>query len=99
MLFRSFSQIEEFAKEKGAYFLLKNTYDLKTKEFELDVKIKDEGEIEKEVIKVHSEQNPSDFNSLIQELIDVLSIEKQEGETSESFNVRLITESKRVLRF
>ena len=72
---------------------------MKTKEFELDIEIKDEGEIEKEIIKVYSEQNPSDLNSLIPELMDVLSIEKQEGEKVEDFNSRLIGEARRVLKF
>ena len=94
-----FPQIEEFVREKGAYFLLKNTYDLKTKELELDVEIKDDEDIEKEIIKIYSEQNPSDLNSLIDELMNVLSIEKQEGETSESFKNRLIGETRRILKF
>jgi len=94
-----FSQIEEFAKEKGAYFLLKNTRDLRTKEYELDEEIKDEGDIENEIIKIHSEKNPSDFNKLIPELMNALSIEKQEGETVENFSTRLISENKKILGF
>jgi len=94
-----FPQIEEFAKEKGAYFLLKNIHDLKTKEFEAEIEIKNEEDIEEETIKVYSGQNPSNFNELISRLMDVLSIEKQEGETTENFNNRLIEESKRVLGF
>jgi len=96
-----FSQIEEFAKEKGAYFLLKNTHDLKTKEVELkfDISEKDSEKIEQETVKLYSEENPSDFNPYTDELMDVLSIEKQEGEKVETFNSRLIEEATRVLRF
>jgi DNA repair protein SbcD/Mre11 len=94
-----FFQIEEFVKKKNAYFLLKNTHDLKTKEIELELKIKDTENIEEETINVYSEQNPSDFNQLIPQLINSLSIEKQEGETSENFTKRLIEESKKILRF
>ncbi len=94
-----FSQIEEFAKSRGAYFILKNTHDLKTKEPELEVEIGNTGNIEEETIKVYSSENPSDFNSLIFQLIESLSIEKQEGETTESFTNRLMEESKKVLKF
>ncbi len=36
-----FSQIEDFAKQKNVYFMLRNTHNLKTKEVELEVEIKD----------------------------------------------------------
>ena len=96
-----FSQIEELVKNKKAYFFLKNTHDLKTRETELELDI--EGEkaenIEEETIKVYSEQNPSRFNENTAQLITALSLEKQEGETIESFNKRLIEETKKVLGF
>ncbi len=94
-----FTQIEEHAKKKGAYFLLKNTHDLKTKEVELEVEIKDSENIEEETIGVYSEKNPSDFNSLIPELMNSLSIEKQEDEKTEVFTNRLLDGIKKVLKF
>jgi len=94
-----FSQIEDFAKKKNVYFMLRNTHNLKTKEVELEVEIKDAENIEEETIKVYSEQNPSDFNKLILQLINTFSIEKQEGEKSENFKNRLIDEAKKILRF
>jgi len=94
-----FQQIEEFARDKNAYFVLRNTHDLKTKELELEIEIKDSENIEEETIKIYSEQNPSDFNKLIPQLINSLSIEKQEGETSESFTNRILEESKKILNF
>jgi len=94
-----FSQIEEFAKKRNAYFVLRNTHDLKTKEVELDVEIRDSENIEEETIKVYSEQNPSDFNKLIPQLMNSLSIEKQEGETAENFTNRILEECKKILRF
>jgi len=96
-----FSQIEDFVKQKGAYFILKNTHDLITKEFEFEsmIDIKNTENIEKEAIKIYSEKNPSDFNRLIIHLIDSISIEKQEGETAEGFSNRLLDEAKRILRF
>ena len=94
-----FFQIEEFAKERGAYFLLKNTHDLKIKEVDTNFEIKEEGDLEQETIKIYSEKNKSNFNSFVQELMHILSIEKQEDERIETFNNRLIEESKKVLRF
>ena len=96
-----FQQIEEFVKKNGAYFLLKNTHDLKTKEedMELNITEKDSENIEEETIKVYSKEDLSNFNKHISELMNVLSIEKQEGETTETFNDRIIQGSKRILKF
>ena len=55
--------------------------------------------VEEETIKAYSEQNPSDFNELIPSLMNTLSIEKQEGETSDSFTNRLLDDSKKLLKF
>jgi DNA repair protein SbcD/Mre11 len=94
-----FLQIEEFAKQKGAYFILKNTHDLKIKEDELEIEVKDKENIEEEAIKIYSEQNPSSFNELIPQLINSLSIEKQEGETTDSFTNRLMETSRKIMKF
>tara|TARA_Y100000310_G_scaffold129185_1_gene128348 strand:+ start:10969 stop:12138 length:1170 start_codon:yes stop_codon:yes gene_type:complete len=96
-----FQKIEEYAREKGAYFLLRNIHDLKEKQPDLniDIESKSEEEIEKETIKVYSEENPSDFNALMPELINALSIEKEEGEKSEMFENRLVESTKKILRF
>jgi len=92
-----FSQVEEFVKHKKAYFLLKNIHDLFAKELELDVKVENPENIEEEAIKSYTEQNPSKFNSSISDLIQVLTLEKQEGETAETFKNRLLEETGRVL--
>ena len=92
-------QIEEFAKQKNAYFLLRNTHDIKTKEIELEVEIKDAENIEEETIKIYSEKNPSDFNDLVPQLINTLSIEKQEGEKYAVFENRILESAKKVLGF
>ncbi len=96
-----FPQIEEFAKDKGAYFLLKNIHDLKEKgeEFDLKIDVKSEEDIEKETIKVYSQENPSEFNSLIPELIHSLAVDKQEGEKIESFENRLLEIARRIMKF
>lgn len=94
-----FSQIEETAKRKNAYFLLRNTHELKTKEAELEFEIEETENIEEETIKTYIEQNQSDFNKYISQLMNTLSTEKQEGETIESFTGRLSDEFKEILNF
>ncbi len=96
-----FSQIEETVARKKAYFLLKNTHELKTKEVEMEIEVRNIDNIEEESIRLYSEQNPNsfNFNSLIPQLIHSLSIDKQEGEKIESFTNRLLEESKKILKF
>jgi exonuclease SbcD len=94
-----FAQIEEYAKSKKAYFLLKNTHDLRTKEVEVEIKVESKENIEEETIKVYTEQNPSNFDGMISQLINSLSIEKQEGEKTENFSNRIIEEARRILIF
>ncbi len=96
-----FSQIEDFAKNKGAYFVLRNTHNLKTKEPELntDLETEEMEKIEEEAINLYSEKNPSDFNKFIPQLISSLAVEKQEGETTDVFNNRVLDEAKKVLEF
>ncbi|VVB83956.1 DNA double-strand break repair protein Mre11 [uncultured archaeon] len=94
-----FAQIEETAKRKNAYFLLKNTHELKTKEVEMEIEVKNIDNIEDETISVFSQQNPVDFNKFIPQLMNSLSIDKQEGEKLESFTNRLMEESRKILKF
>ena len=90
-------KIENFCLENGAYFVLKNTHDLKTDDLEINMEIKNQDNLEEETVKKYSEENPSKFNSLIPKLMNILSVEKQEGETIDSFNQRLLAESKKTL--
>jgi hypothetical protein len=90
-------KIENFCFENEAYFFLKNTHDLKTNDSELNLQIKGKENLEEETIKDYSQENPSKFNDLIPKLMNVLSTEKQEGETIDSFNQRLLEESKKIL--
>jgi DNA repair protein SbcD/Mre11 len=94
-----FQEISDFVNRKKAYFMLKNTHELKSKEVEFETEIKDTENIEEETINSYSEQNPSQFNDLIPDLISSLSIEKQEGETTETFTKRLMEGSKKILKF
>ncbi len=91
----------EFNKEKDKILndIIIKRDNLKTKEVGLEIEVKDTENIEEETIKIYSEQNPSHFNKLIPQLINTLSIEKQEGETTDNFTNRLMEESKKILRF
>lgn len=93
-----FTQIEDFSKQKKAYSFLKNTHELKTKEIELEVEVKDTENIEEKVIETHSNDNPSDFNKLILSLMNILDIDKQEDEKATIFENRLLDSTKKVLR-
>jgi len=97
-----FSQIEEAVKRRKAYFFLRNTHELKSKEADLELEISEAEDaliIEEETIESYSEQNISSLNKYILPLMKILSTEKQEGETTESFTQRLLEESKKSLNF
>ena len=96
-----FPIIEDYIKTKGAYFILKNTHELKSKELELELQVEPENaeNIEGDTIKTYLTGNPSDFNKLIPQLMNVLSIEKQEDEKTEVFNNRLVEGVKRIINF
>lgn len=94
----NYQLIEETAEKEGAYVLLRNTHDLQTEEFTLSSEIKDSSSIEEETIRSYVEENPSDFNSFIPQLMQTLSMEKQEDEKSEGYIERLLDETKKVLQ-
>lgn len=94
-----FTKIEDFLKKKNAFFMLRNTHELEQKEVELEIEVKDSENIEDGTVNIYSEQNPSKFNLSIPLLLNSLSIEKQEGETSETFLNRIVSETKKVLNF
>ena len=93
-----FPQIEDFVNGQGAYFLLKNTHDLKLKELELEIEIKNDDNIEQETVQAYLKENPSKFNHLIPELFNALSIEKQEDEKNVIFENRLFDNLKGLLK-
>ncbi len=94
-----FEEIDEIAKKRGAYFLLRNTHELDVKELEMEIEIKNAENIEEETIKIYSEQNPSEFNKIIPEIINFLSIEKMEDERTEMFTNRILDGARKILKF
>ena len=95
----NFLQVEEAIKRKKAYFLLKNTNELKVQETEIDFKVEESENVEDQTIKNYSDQNLSDFNKTIPEVMNSLTTEKQDGETTESFTNRLMDETKKIFKF
>lgn len=90
----NFKKIFEELYYKGAYFVMKNTTGLKTKEFE-EVKIKESSaeEIEANLINEHSGQlkifETEKEKELTKELLRLLSAEKNEGEKTSDFEKRI----------
>lgn len=95
-------RIGEHIKKKEAYYFLRNTHDLRTKQLELESEFSDlenSETIENETIEQYSKENPSKYNELISQLMYSLEIEKQEGETTSNFKNRLIEESRKILKY
>ncbi|MBN1644696.1 DNA repair exonuclease [Candidatus Woesearchaeota archaeon] len=90
----NFKKIFEELYSKGAYFVMKNTTGLKTKEFE-EIKITQNSseEIETKLINEHSGQlkifEPEKEKEITKELIRILSTEKNEGEKIADFEKRI----------
>ena len=90
--------------DKSAYFVMKNTNALTTKEFEeikIDTKSVEDAEVA--IIKEHlgqikiSNMDIEKEESLIKEMMKVLATEKQEGETNTDFERRVKEEMSKVL--
>lgn len=92
-----FSEIQEKAKEKGVYVLVKNTNHLKTEEPEMEVETSNIDKIEETIIEDFISKDPSKFNSLVPQLINSFSLEKQEDEKRIIFESRLLGELKKIL--
>jgi hypothetical protein len=65
---------------------------------ELDSIFDDDTKVEETLVKKYKEENPSDFNKLIFELMDSLNLEKQEGEKSTIFEQRLFLGLSKLLK-
>ena len=97
-------KIREFAKkieEKGAFHVMKNTSKLKMKEFE-EVKLQGEvKDIEKELIKEHLGQFKIDNQNekeLTENLIEIFSQDKLDGETNVIFENRITNAALEILK-
>ena len=93
----NFSQIETLVKDKGAYSILKSISQLEKEEAEIKMEVDDMERLEEEIIKKYNKENSSKFNSYIPQLINTLSLEKEEDETTINFNSRLFSELNKLL--
>ena len=94
----NFKLIEDFVMKKGAYFVLRNTHELREKEETIEAELKEEN-VGEETMKAFLEKRASKFNDFAESLIHSLSAEKQEGETSDDFSRRIFEESRKILNF
>jgi len=92
-----FREIEDFAKNKEAYILLKSTSKLTSEEAEIEIEVEDMDKLEEEILKKYTEDNKSKFNQFIPQLVNALSLEKQEDETTTTFQTRLYSELDKIL--
>jgi len=99
----NFKELFEKIYDKGAYFVMKNTNALVSKEFE-EIKIDTEtvGDIEEKIIKEHLGQKKiEDVQELelTKKLMGILSISKEEGEKVADFEKRVMENIGNVLGF
>jgi DNA repair exonuclease SbcCD nuclease subunit len=92
-----FDEIENFARKKGVFSFLRNTSALETLEAEIKVETDNAGNIEQTIIRDFASKDPGNFSKLLPQILDALSIEKNEEEKSIIFENRLLSELKKIL--
>ncbi|MBW3015094.1 exonuclease SbcCD subunit D [Candidatus Woesearchaeota archaeon] len=97
----NFKKIFETIYAKGAYFVMKNTSSLKTKDFEeIKIQTKNLDLAEDEIIKEHLNQikhNFSDEFKTTKSLMSALASEKLEGERNQDYESRLLKDVKNII--
>ena len=88
-----FQEIQDYLDKKGTYSFLKNTTKLEVEKKEMEIQIQphEMEKIEEVLIRNYGVKNPSDFNKMIFPLMEALTLEKQEGEKTASFEQRLFS--------
>jgi DNA repair protein SbcD/Mre11 len=91
----NFKKIKELTNE--SYAFLKNTTKLTSHEFEIkeDIQLDEEEDVELAILEHHKEEINT---SLMKDLITQLDTEKQEGEKSTDFDIRVISEGFKILK-
>jgi len=92
-----FSEIENFAKNKQAYFLLRNISSLQLEETGFEIEVKNIDRLEEEILKKYISENKSKFNPLIESLIHSLDLEKQEDEKNTVFESRVFDTAQKII--
>ena len=76
---------------------LRNISALKVRETEIEIDTENVENVEEAILEDYTKNNPSDFNKFLPQLINSLSIEKNEDEKSIIFENRLIDDLKKIL--
>lgn len=92
-----FNEIEDFIKKKGAYVTLRNISSVKLHEADIKVEAEHAEDIERKIISEFSTKNPGDFNKYMSNLMQSLSIEKNEDEKEAIYEKRLLDDIKKIL--
>ncbi len=94
----NFVEIEKFAKDNGAFSVLRSTTQIKVIESEISTPETDKiEEIEEQILVQYSKENPSELNKHLPVLMKSLTMEKQEDEKTVIFTSRLVDEIKKIL--
>lgn len=93
-----FEEIEAFAKKKQVFSFLRNTSSLESLEAEITIETENSGNIEDAIIKDFCQKDKTDFSKFLPQIINALSIEKNEDEKSIIFENRLLSELKNILK-
>jgi len=96
-----FKKIFELCYDKSAYFVMKNTYNFNSKEFEV-VKVQENSieELEKRMIKENIGKIKVDFDEqkIIEKLLHSLNIEREETEKVADFERKVKEEIRRIIK-
>ncbi len=95
-----FGEIEDFIRKKGAYTFLRNISSIKIQNLELGTMRPTDNieEIERKKSEEFLGNNPSNFNEYHLQLMDALSLEKNEDEKIVIYEERLLSELKNILK-
>lgn len=95
----NFDEIEKFVKNQKAYVFVKNISGLSVEDSKMYIEVKDMHKVEETMIEEILKEKSSKFNNYLSMMLKSLNIEKQEGETNQVFQERLIDEMKKTLNF
>ncbi len=95
----NFNKIEKFAKEKKAYFLIKNTSKLKIQDSDILLEVDDMQNIEETLLEKYFSEDKSKFKSLVPLILKSLDKEKYEEETNQHFQNRVLDDMQKILEF
>ena len=87
-----YREIQEYLEKRKVFSFLKNTSNLEIgkQDMQIEFQSNDMEKVEIELVKKYEVKNPSLFNKKIFQLMESLSMEKQEGEKNAIFEERLI---------